>query len=109
MFIAVFAVERLPVVQTQMGSKTVAGVESLITALLRTRKRLLLGVHADVDLQAVGRKEGLAASLLGALETVLAPVRLQVGLQVADRAVAAVATLVVASVPRQVVRIVALE
>lgn len=47
-----------------------------------TLKWLLLGVNADVDLEAVRGEEGLPAALLVAHERVLAPVGLLVGAQV---------------------------
>lgn len=72
MFIAVFAIKRLSVVQPQMSPEAVARVESLFAALLGTREGLLLRVDADVDLQAVRGEKGLATSSFRALETVFA-------------------------------------
>lgn len=50
-------------------------------------KRLLLGVNADVDLEAVRGEEGFPTALLVTHERVLAPVGLLVGAQVPCRTV----------------------
>jgi len=52
-----------------------------------TLKRLLLGVNADMDLEAVGGEEGLPTAQLITHKCVLAPVRLLVRSQVSRRAV----------------------
>lgn len=68
-------------------SSPVQGVEGFFAALHVALKRLLLGVNAHVDLEAVRGEEGLPAALLVAHERVLAPVGLLVGAQVPRRAV----------------------
>lgn len=68
-------------------SSPVQGVEGLFAALHVALKRLLLGVNAHVDLEAVRGEEGLPTALLVAHERVLAPVGLLVGAQVPCRAV----------------------
>lgn len=50
MFIAEFAIKRLAVVKTQMGSKAIPRVKGLLTTGFRTLERLLFGVDAYVDL-----------------------------------------------------------
>lgn len=64
-------------------------VERLLTALHVALEGFLLGVHSDVDFEAVGGEEGLATALLVAHEGVLPPVRLLVRAQVASGAVGA--------------------
>lgn len=70
-----------------LGAVPVEGVEGLLAALHVALKGLLLGVHAHVDLEAVGGEEGLAAALLVAHKGVLAAVGLLVRAQVPRRAV----------------------
>lgn len=72
MFITVFAIERLSVVQSQMGPQAIPRVEGLLAGLLGALERLLFGVDADVDLEAVRGEKGLAATILRAFETVFA-------------------------------------
>lgn len=74
-------------------SLPVERVEGLLTALNVTLKRLLLGVNANVNLQAVRREEGFSAALLVADKRVLPPVCLLMRPQVPRRAVCPLAAL----------------
>ena len=65
-FRAVATVERLTIVQAEMGAKTIPGVESFFT--VSALKRLDFRVDSNMNLQRVRSKESLAASLLGAFE-----------------------------------------
>lgn len=62
-------------------------IEGFFTTLNITLKGLLLGVHPDMDFQAVGRQKGLPTPLLIAHKGVLPTVGLLVGAQVACSAV----------------------
>lgn len=64
-------------------------VEGLLTALHVALKGFLLGVHPDMDLEAVGGEEGLPTALLVADKGVLPPVGFLVRAQVASGAVGA--------------------
>ena len=72
-----------------MRVQPVEGGEGVPAALHLADEGLLLGVDADVHLEAVGGEEGLAAALLGALELVVARVGLVMGAEVALRRVGA--------------------
>lgn len=50
MFIAEFAIKRLAVVKTQMGTQAIPRVKGLLATGFRTLERLLFGVDAYVDL-----------------------------------------------------------
>lgn len=71
-FIAVLAVKRLAIVQSEMSAQPIASVESLLATILRTFEGLLFRVDTDVDFQAVGGEKSLTTALFRALETVLA-------------------------------------
>lgn len=62
-------------------------IEGFFTTLNITLKGLLLGVHPDMDFQAVGCQKGLPTTLLIAHKGVLPTVGLLVGAQVACSAV----------------------
>lgn len=64
-------------------------IECLLTALHVTLKWFLLGMHPDMDFEAVGGEEGLATALLVADEGVLPTVGFLVRAQVASSAVGA--------------------
>lgn len=64
-------IKRFPVVQPLVGPQPVARVERLPARTVRTDEWLDFGVNTDVDLLAVRGEEGLAATILGALELVL--------------------------------------
>ena len=67
-----FALESGPVVNPLVSFETVERCEGLVAAGRVAFKGPVLGVHPDVDLEAVRIEERLAAALLVALESVLA-------------------------------------
>lgn len=72
-------IERLPVVQTFVGSQSIPGVERLPAGTVRTNEWLDFGVNADVDLLTVGCEESLTATILGAFEFIFTPMSFHVG------------------------------
>lgn len=66
MFIAKLAVECLAVVESPVGQQSVSRVKRHLARL--AYERLLFGVHAHMDLEAVGGEERLSAPLLRANE-----------------------------------------
>lgn len=72
-------IERLPIMQTLMGSQPIPGIERLPAGTVRTNEWLDFGVNADVDLLAVRCEERLTATILGAFEFIFTPMSFHVG------------------------------
>lgn len=70
MFIAELTVECLAVVESPVGQQSVSRIERHLARL--AHERLLFGVDANMDLEAVGGEEGLSAPLFRANESEVA-------------------------------------
>lgn len=72
-------IERLPVVQTLVGSQPIPGIERLPAGTVRTNEWLDFGMDPNVDLLTVGCEERLTATIFGAFEFIFTPMSFHVG------------------------------
>lgn len=70
--VAVVAVERLTIVQPQMGTQTIPCVKGLLATVFWAFEGFLFRVHSNMNLQTVRGEEGFSTTVLGAFKAVFA-------------------------------------